>query len=421
MISAISKRKNQDYLFLFLLGDSSRIKDSDLDGFRSNGISHLFSISGMHFSLLIGIISYFILRKKNSPGALILLNLFLFGYLHLIDYVPSACRAFLFWELKTISKYLKLNWSDLRCFLWMILLILFWKPFYLFDVGFQFSAVLCFFLCEGKNLFKNQQPFLQSLSFSVFTFMVSLPMVLYYYFSVNFLSIVWNLFLVPFVTTIFFPVQLFSFFLPPLSFLGHFLGEWFEAVSRFLQNFDFLTFTFHKPPIIWIFLYYFCLFLFLKKIHPKKMIGGLVVLIIVLYHWNFFIPQSYFLMIDVGQGDSLLIHSNNHTVLVDTGGNYYQEQGTIYQQKLKPLLASLGIRKLDVLCLTHGDYDHLGEAFPLIQEIPVKKVYFNEGSMTEEEEKLKVQLVEKKISYDILQEGASFRIGKFSFFSLNKV
>ena len=51
--SIIIKRKNSSHLSLFLLGDSSQIEPSSKEGFRKNGISHLFSISGMHFSLLI--------------------------------------------------------------------------------------------------------------------------------------------------------------------------------------------------------------------------------------------------------------------------------------------------------------------------------------------------------------------------------
>ena len=51
-------------------------------------------------------------------------------------------------------------------------------------------------------------------------------------------------------------------------------------------------------------------------------------------------------MIDVGQGDSLLIHSNNHTLLVDTGGKieYKREKWqirktkTIAEKTLIPLL-----------------------------------------------------------------------------------
>lgn len=420
LTSIISKRKNKDYLFLFILGDSSKMEDDDREGFQINGISHLFSISGMHFSLLIGVISHLVLKnRKNNFCSFLFLNLFLFGYLSLIDFIPSACRAFLFWEFVTISKYLKLGWSEIRCFFWMIIMILSWKPFYLFDVGFQFSAVLSFFLCEGKSLFQNQRTFHQSLYFSIFAFSVSLPIVLYYYFSVNFLSIIWNLILVPFVTTIFFPIQLLSFFLPPLSSIGYLLGECFEGFSRFLQSLDFLTFTFHKPPIGWILLYYIDLLLSLK-LRRKKVAGVLVLLLTFLYHWNFLIPQSYFLMIDVGQGDSLLIHSNNQTMLVDTGGNYFQEPGTIYKNKLKPLLDSLGIRKLDILCLTHGDYDHLGESLSLIKEIPVKKVYFNEGKTTKEEKLLKEELDKKRISYDTLKEKDFFQIGKFTFFSLNK-
>ena len=418
--SMISKRKNASYLSMFLLGDSSKVEASSKEGFRENGISHLFSISGMHFSLLIGGLSFLLFRKKElSVKSFFILNLFLIGYLFLIDFIPSACRAFLLWEFLTISKLFGFYWSKVRCFCFMMIAILFWKPFYIFDVGFQFSATLSFFLCQSKNIVTKRSKLLNSLYFSTLAFLSSLPIVLYYYYSVNFLSILWNLILVPFVTMILFPVQILSFFVPFLSGIAYILGISFESVSNFLAQIQFLTFIFHRPFWWWILIYYLVLFLFLKKWKRKWMVVFLMGMIFFLYHYNFFIPQSYFLMIDVGQGDSLLIHSHNQTMLVDTGG-YLKKSGPIYENKLKPLLNSLGIRKLDVLCLTHGDLDHVGEAYRLLEEMKVKKVYFNEGSLTKEEIRIQELLKRKKISYDILREGNTFSIGRFHFFSLNK-
>lgn len=418
--SIILRRKNAAYLSLFLLGDSSMVDSSSKRGFRENGISHLFSISGMHFSLLIEGFSFFFFRKKDlSKCSFFILNLFLISYLFLIDFIPSACRAFLLWEFLTVSKVFQIHWSKIQCFCLMMIAILFWKPFYIFDVGFQFSAMLSFFLCQSENIQTKKSKVLNSIYFSTFTLFSSLPITLYYYSSVNFLSIVWNLILVPFVTVVLFPIQILSFFIPFLSDFAYILGVYFENISNFLSQFQFLTFIFHKPFWWWIFIYYLDLFLFLKSWKRKWMCCFLMGMLFCLYHYNFFIPQSYFLMIDVGQGDSLLIHSHNQTMLVDTGG-YLKKSGSIYENKLKPLLASLGIRKLDVLCLTHGDMDHIGEAYQLLGEMKVKKVYFNEGTFTKEEVRIQKLLKEKKVPHDILREGEIFTIGDFSFFSLNK-
>ena len=62
----------------------------------------------------------------------------------------------------------------------------------------------------------------------------------------------------------------------------------------------------------------------------------------------------------------------------------------------------------------------MGEAYQLIQEMKVKKVYFNEGNVTEEEKKIQKLLKQKSIFYSSLKEGDTFTVGKFRFFALNK-
>ncbi len=419
MDKEISKRRNAKYLKLFLLGQNDAM-GSEQESFRINGISHLFSISGMHFSFLASFISKIFLKKrKDSLFSFSIMTFLLFLYLVLIDFLPSACRAFLFFEFVTVTRIRKWDFSKSYCFWLMISIILFWKPFYFFDVGFQFSVVLNFFLCQ-KNFNTNAPKIFQAFSLSVFTFFVSLPIVLFYFHKVNFLSIIWNIFFVPFVSIFFFPIQILSFFLPFLSPVAFYVGFFFEKSLSLISTLDFLIISFHSPPLIWVLLYYTLLLFSCSKYYLKRGVFGLLFLILVLYHWNFIFLKSYFLMIDVGQGDCLLFHSHNRSMLVDTGGNFLMGEGKIYLNKLKPLLESLGIRRIDILCLSHGDFDHIGEAYSLIQDMKVGHVYFNMGDFTIIERKILKLLVQKKISYSILQEGESFRLGQFSFYSLNQ-
>ena len=107
-------------------------------------------------------------------------------------------------------------------------------------------------------------------------------------------------------------------------------------------------------------------------------------------------------MIDVGQGDSILLHSNNESVLIDTGGqlSYSKEETSkIVATTTIPLLKSLGIRKLKYLILTHGDYDHMGETINLVNNFKVEKVIFNCGEFNELEKDLIKVLNKKKIKY----------------------
>ena len=103
-------------------------------------------------------------------------------------------------------------------------------------------------------------------------------------------------------------------------------------------------------------------------------------------------------MIDVGQGDSFLFHSNNNIFLVDTGGSFYDDNN-VNSTKVSNVLKSLGIRKIDYIFITHGDYDHMGEAINLVNNFKVEKVIFNCGEFNELEKDLIKVLDKKKIPY----------------------
>ena len=91
-------------------------------------------------------------------------------------------------------------------------------------------------------------------------------------------------------------------------------------------------------------------------------------------------------MIDVGQGDSLLLVDKNKSILIDTGGitsfkkevwAQREKNYSIVKSKTVPLLKSLGIRKINYLILTHGDFDHLGETLNLLKYYKVDTIIIN--------------------------------------------
>lgn len=95
-------------------------------------------------------------------------------------------------------------------------------------------------------------------------------------------------------------------------------------------------------------------------------------------------------MLDVGQGDSLLLISpEGKTMLVDTGSE-------AQAQAVESTLKALGIEKLDVLVLTHAHADHAGAAIELVKHIPIGKAYLG-GNTAGYEEKLLKQLNRRKV------------------------
>ena len=153
-----------------------------------------------------------------------------------------------------------------------------------------------------------------------------------------------------------------------------------------------------KMNFFYVILYYLIITLILYKFLNKKYKYIMFIIILMVIHTNInnIRNDSYITFLDVGQGDSTLIHlPHNKNILIDTGGkiDYNLSVNIINYMKSK------GIKKLDYLVLTHGDYDHMGEAINLIENYKVDNVIFNCGEFNNLEKNLIKILNKKKIRY----------------------
>ena len=407
ILKHIDGYQSNNYLRTFILGDTSYLDDMVIKSYQENGISHLFAISGMHISLLSGIL-LLILRKVKIREEIsyFIVILFLLFYMFLSGNSPSICRAVTLFILVSINKIFKLN---IKTIFWLVLtfcILVLMNPFILFEVGFQYSFIISFYLILLKDKLKCGSYVKGLFWISVTSFLVSFPISIYYFYQVNLLSVLLNLLFVPLVSFIVFPLSILTFFLPFLDFIFIFVTDLMERLSFLFHDISNIQIIFMKPNIVWIILYY--LFL-IGCLYFNYKIGWLFLIILLCYQYfnNIIIPKTFFIAIDVGQGDSLLIHSNNKTILIDTGGKFTYAKEEWQRRKIKtltdttllPFIKSLGIRKLDYLLISHGDYDHMGEAINLVENFKVEKVIFNCGEFNELEQDLIKVLDKKKIPY----------------------
>ena len=84
-------------------------------------------------------------------------------------------------------------------------------------------------------------------------------------------------------------------------------------------------------------------------------------------------PTATFL--DVGQGDSILLRSGAKNVLVDGGGR--SEDPHFGEQTLLPLLVDRGVRRVDIVILSHAHPDHCGGLPAVIDQLNVGEVWIN--------------------------------------------
>lgn len=73
---------------------------------------------------------------------------------------------------------------------------------------------------------------------------------------------------------------------------------------------------------------------------------------------------------DVGQGTAVLIETRDHRMLYDTGPAY-SEDGDGGNRVILPYLKARGIEKLDAMMVSHSDNDHSGGALSLLKAIDV--------------------------------------------------
>jgi competence protein ComEC len=80
--------------------------------------------------------------------------------------------------------------------------------------------------------------------------------------------------------------------------------------------------------------------------------------------------------IDVGQGDAIFVRfPRGATLLVDAGGLATSSTFDIGDRVVAPVLREAGVRRLDVVALTHGDPDHIGGAGSIIREFRPRDVW----------------------------------------------
>ncbi|MBR1376547.1 MAG: DNA internalization-related competence protein ComEC/Rec2 [Bacilli bacterium] len=406
IIDRINNYSKNEYLYAFILGDTNYIDNDIKTSFQNNGISHLFAVSGMHVTLLSVLILGILNKIKKSNINYIFVILFLLFYTFLTNYTPSIMRSTLMFILLYINKITKLNIKTSYLFIYLVCGFIIYNPYYIHNVGFLFSFSITYFLIIfGSISNKYHNYFIKLFITSLISFLASIPILINNFFSINILSPFINLLFVPFISFIVFPLSLLTFILPILSPILEICLNTLEILSTFISKYSMNIILCHIPFYI-VILYYIVIIFVLYNMKKGRYKYLLILVILLLIHTNSFNLNDEVHMIDVGQGDSILLRFKyNKAILIDTGGTvsygeeWKQNNYSLAINTIIPYLKSLGIKKLDYLILTHGDYDHMGEAINLVENFKVEKVIFNCGEYNNLEKDLINVLDKKKIPY----------------------
>ena len=118
-------------------------------------------------------------------------------------------------------------------------------------------------------------------------------------------------------------------------------------------------------------------------------------------------------MIDVGQGDAMLVTlPNGRTLFVDAGGVSIRGDFDIGDRVIGPALRARGLGRLDYLAITHGDPDHIGGAASLVRDFSPHEIW--DGVFVNNHEptmKLKAVAAKRRSAWRSLQKGDRLDLG----------
>lgn len=386
-----------------ILGERSEIPTDILENFKSSGIFHLFAISGFHVGVLLSFVYFMTVQAGIRPKVRALLTMIVIVfYMIMTGGHPSVLRAGLMSLLVFGGILLERDTEIINSICCAAFFILLFQPQQLFDVGFQLSFVatlgIVLLVSPLQKCFRFLPQWLKiPLSVTLAAQSVTLPLMIIYFHQFALIGFIANLILVPMVSlvvylgvivvlmSILFPFCILKIFAPYLWVLlkgiivisdifasfpyGQIKGRYFSGWEMILY-YVFLMMIFErwreKPWIdkIW--------FPSLNKWLLTVMIVSISIKSIM-----FFIPQPLKITIlDVGQGDSIIIETpKHHHILLDGGSGGEDYQGFDTGEKIiVPYLYNQNIHTLDAIIVSHPHEDHIGGLSYVLQEIPVRVV-----------------------------------------------
>ena len=392
--SSLSKKVSfNPYLKLFILGDKKGIDDS-YNYYKDIGVAHLLAISGMHVGVFVSIMRkiLFFLSKKSQNKFISIVLLF---YAFITGFTASILRVVVFFIINSINKDYDFKLSRMKVFLLSLYLLILINPFFITNVGFLYSFA-CFFTMIIINKYLHKNYFKNLVIITFYMTLFTLPITVSLNYEINLMVFVSNFLLIPFVSYILFPFALVTVLFKFLNPIFTFLTLIMEKVAYYLSIVNFTKIIIPKTSIVFIIIYYTLLISFIY-FNKKRYLVFLINLIIIIKIIPFFNTFANIIFLDVSQGDSMLYITKNQSkvYMFDTGGirnKSVSDNSLMY-------LKSLGISKIDYLILTHGDFDHCGDAKNVINKFKVKNVIFNNDGFKPLEKNIINILNKKNILY----------------------
>lgn len=431
LIDANASSPEREILEALILGNQKAIPTDVRENFSKTGTSHMLAISGLHVGLVASA-GFFVALLLLKSSEYLMLRFNIIKMATAAAFVPVAVYALVAGMGTTVLRATLMTLAFLTALLlgkqkdfynilfFAALVILIIAPESLFEISFQlsFSAVLAIVFIMSKintstipipeTLPGSLQPLIRRLYVfilvSAAATLGTMPIIVYYFNRVSTVTLIANIIAVPllgmltlipamaFILTALFSPWLAGFLVKAASF---FAGIAVAAIN-WQASLSWSSFSFIKPNITEIALFYIILFLLLSlnanhgeqkagesKINRPLLIkmALLVALILMIADGVYltfkdqFSTQIKITSIDVGQGSATLFQLPGGVNMLVDGGGFYDSSFDMGKLVIAPFLYAKRIRKIDIVVLTHPHPDHLQGLIYVLKNFNVQEAW----------------------------------------------
>ena len=418
-----------------LLGKRRGIEEPTIVAFRNSGSLHILAVSGLHVGLIAGVF-FLCFSRLSTRAACALTILAVVLYAIVVGFRPSVFRASTMVVLFLFGSIIDRDTDRFNLLAIAAFILLLINPAQLWDVGFQLSfaavASILFFMPKWQRFINDHLPDWTDqagkrenvshlrlavgksirwllLAFGV-TLIAQLGTVLFIansFYRLYPLGLIAGPIVVglaaPIVSLALISVILGAIWLPlatPLIYANHDIIFVLVRIVEFFGSQQWSVVKTAPPTFGWgvVFLASCMAIVYWRWVRLERKKAVLIALtVLAIWVWDAAWREDGNLLevtfLDIGQGDAAFVKfPDGKTMLVDGGRNLlftYQGNHRIEPKNdkdlkflafdtgeriLSPFLSYKGIRKIDLLLLSHPDNDHGGGLYYILHEFDVKRV-----------------------------------------------
>lgn len=398
ILENVSKLKSETFFGIILaltIGVTDYITSEQWQVFRATGTNHLVAISGLHIGLLASLFAtitgWLWGRVPHAPLYLPTRKLQLMvgammatGYGVLSGFAPSTQRALIMLYVFLAGLFLNRKVSTFQSLLLSLGIIILFDPLAILSLGFWLSFLAVGCLIFGLNYRIGEINWWWRWGQPQWVVAIGMmPALIGFFGQISLLSFVANIIAIP----------IFSFIIIPLSLVGVSIllislpvgsailkiALWIlNLLWQFLDKLSSLTCFIIKYSFATTLHHWLAKLAGVITLLPQGLLSKMMTFCwwLVCYSWSAapLAPgQLQLVVFDVGQGLATLIRTEKHTLVFDTGVKT-SDDFDIGKTVILPYLLAKGIKKIDVMVISHGDNDHIGGAKSILEELPVAKV-----------------------------------------------